>query len=172
VVAGERSRLALEFDVPPGEPGPHRFGTVRVTYDSAATSGAPATRRLPLTGTYSEDRRAAERSVNPEVNRFVLMLATMNAMLVAHRSGNRAAIEEVLGYIDRETKTLDALALERDDRETQDLARMFRHCARMLRRQLDQPGGAISRQDRELAKEIGYRLYRLRHHARRESGPE
>lgn len=170
ISAGQRSRIALQIEAPPGQPGPIRFGTATVTYDGVANPGEKQQSVFPLGGIYTESLREADLSANEQVNRFVHILAVLDSMLIAKKSGSRRAIDEVLQYVAQETATLQSWLRQRDDQEMTDLLEMFKHCAMVLKEERENSIDRTSTHEQDLAKVISYKLYRLRHHPVWEAG--
>ncbi len=164
LAAGERARVAFELELPLGPPGRVHLGSMVVSFHDVTAPGAREQRSLQLRAVYTEDHQEAEASARMEVNRFVHVLAIMNSMLEAKRSRNVAAIDEVLKYIESELPRLSAWSYEKDDPEMQELIRMLKHCSMILRAERRDATGAYSTRRSDVAKELSYRLYRLRHH--------
>ncbi|NIM61093.1 MAG: VWA domain-containing protein [Acidobacteria bacterium] len=162
--AGERVRVAFQLEPPPGGPGTVRLGHVRVVYDDIHSPGTRHRREFPLVTTYTRNFRDAERSANAQVNRFVHVLALMDSMLLAQKSGDRVAIRNVLQHIEIELPKLKSWVQQRDDQEMRSLVDMLQHCLMLLREEFRSPSMARSA-DADVAKEISYKLYRLQHHS-------
>ncbi len=164
VHAGGETRLAFQLDLPRGEPGPKRFGIATVSYDDVAHPGEPVRLEFPLEGTYTESMRDAARASDERVHRAVYVLSLLDSMLLAKKSGDPSAIRQVLSHIASAIPRLRSRAERSDDREARDLLMVFEHCAEILQEELEDPSGEGLEGARDLAKEISYKLYRLRYH--------
>jgi Ca-activated chloride channel homolog len=162
VSAGERVRVAFQLELPPESPGRAHFGEVNVVYDSALDPTEPTRWDFALQATYTDDAQEASAAANEYVNRFVHILAIMDSMLLAKKSGSQSAIYEVIRFLDGELPRLRGLLGERDDPEMTWLLEMLAHCHMILREELRRPSGSGAEGD--VSKEIAYKLYRLRHH--------
>jgi Ca-activated chloride channel family protein len=164
VAAGERIRMAFQLELPPAKPGSMNLGGVEIAYDSVFAPGERRRSYFPLVALYTESLNEAENTRNENVNRFVHVLAILDSMLLAKKSGKPNAIREVLQYVERELPKLQSWVQERDDREMRDLAGMLQHCLMILRQELRRPSEDVAAGGVDVAKEISYKLYRLRHH--------
>ncbi len=169
LAAGARALVGFSVRPPPGGPGLQRIGVVRLRYDDVSDEVRRVESSAPLELEYVRPGEAPAGS-NSHVQRYLDILAAMDVMLLAEKSGDERSIRETTEFLEAELESLSQWASMADDPEIASLAQVFEHCVMELRHRLEHGGPHHETISRDLRKEIRYKLYRLRRRAGSWSG--
>ncbi len=167
MTSGDRRLVGLSLRLPGGPEGLQEIGRVEADYDQVAGAIGRVKRRFPMRIEYTRDRNAVEAGLDPQVDRYLQVLATLDVMTLAMKSNDPNMVRETLAYIESRLEPFRDWSRRVDDPEVASLAGVLEDCVAELRKGMSHPGhGAVSAA-RDLGREVRYKLYRLGHRAGR-----
>ena len=170
LAAGARSLVGFALRPLPDRRQTH-LGTIRLRYDDVSDQVQRIETSVPLEVSYSPGPAARASAAPTRVEQYLDILAAMDVMLLAEKSGDRTSIEDTIDFLEARLDALGRWAGSADDPEITSLAEVFEHCVMELRHRLDHGGPHHETLSGDLRKEVQYKLYRLRRRAGSWSAP-